>query len=110
MGLHIYRVTGVALSRNCLIRRYSGPWPMLGAKPGCRSNYSLFAVLHFGRFWPKASLVAPHMSAFRGKADMPQFEFSGTNSICPSAKSIGVSRPKYLNGHFGGLFVYFLHF
>jgi hypothetical protein len=39
-----------------------------------------------------------------------QFEFSGTNSICLSAKSTGVTRPYALNVHFDGLFVYFLHF
>src|SRR6516165_2374949 len=31
--------------------------------------------------------------AFHAEPVVPQFEFSGTNSICPSVKSIGVTRP-----------------
>jgi len=41
---------------------------------------------------------------------VPQFEFSGTNSICPKCQVHLGNAAKYQNGHFGGLFVYFLHF
>jgi DNA invertase Pin-like site-specific DNA recombinase len=73
-----------------------------GRKPSIKPDESLYlrkeglgATVMAKKLGVDRASVYPGPDRITGNvAVVSQFEFSGTNSICPGAKSIGVMRPK----------------